>query len=47
MDRLYRGIHPQSEISAFYTHARISMDGKETLETRLHGKDSVVLDVWY
>ena len=23
------------------------MDGRETLETRLLGRDSVVLDVWY
>jgi len=23
------------------------MDGRETLEARLHGRDSVVLDVWY
>ena len=26
-------------------HARISMDGRETLEARLFGIDSVVLDV--
>jgi len=23
------------------------MDGGETLEARLHGRDNVVLDVWY
>jgi len=28
-------------------HARISMDSRETLEGRLLGRHSVVLDVWY
>ena len=27
-------------------YVRISMDGKETLEARFLGMDSVVLDVW-
>ena len=28
-------------------HARISMDGRETLEARFIGRVNVVLDVWY
>ena len=28
-------------------HAKISMDGGETLEARFFGRGSVVLDAWY